>query len=250
MRKWISIPAVVVAVVIAYASWMRWSNGDRRASSAESLRQIGLALENYYSVYKEYPPSKLNGHSWRIRCVPFITSSPLFEHYDFDAPWDSVGNMTIHSRPLRNGKGPDPDALDVCGVPYAFQGSEELDYQTMFLMVVGDNAYGDPYRGRNKDELTDSLECTIAVAETARRDVHWLYPLDFDVDELSLRINDGPSSISSRDPRGPLVLFADGGVYRLNPAIDVDTMKALITINGNEDVSRARLMERGVLTEP
>jgi prepilin-type processing-associated H-X9-DG protein len=75
-------------------------------------------------------------------------------------------------------------------------------------------------------------------------------PTDFLVDQISLTVNDGPNSISSDHPRGPAVLFCDGSVYRLNPSIDRDTLKAMLTINGGEDVSRTKLLKNGLLIEP
>lgn len=250
MRNLVLAICTILLLIAAYVLWSNWDLRHARTVGAQNLRQIGLALQNYHSAYKTFPPAHLNDHSWRIRCNPFLISSPLFMHYDFDSPWDSVDNLTIHRRPLRSGKGPDPDGLVICGVPYAYHADEPLADQTAFLMLVGDDAFSGRDHGRTMSEISDPLDCTIAVAETSQRDIHWLHPLDFDVDKLSFAINDGPASISSDDPLGPLVLFADGGVYRLNSTIDADTLRALITINGNEDVSRDRLLARGLLIEP
>ncbi len=251
MRKLILVICCILLPIAARALWSHWDLNRGRVTGSQNLRQIGLALQNYHAAYKTFPPAHLNGHSWRIRCNPFMISSPLYMHYDFDAPWDSVENMTIHARPLRSGKGPDPDALVVVfRMPSFFQSTEELPDQTSFLMLVGDDAFSGHDHGRSMSEISDPHDCTIAVAETSRRDIHWLHPIDFDVNDMSFEINNGVVSISSDDPRGPLVLFADGGVYRLNPTMDADTLRALITINGNEDISRDRLVARGLLIEP
>lgn len=249
MRKLILSICLILLLVAGYAIWPGWDSHRTRASSAQNLRAIGMALHNYHSAYKTFPPPNLNGHSWRIRCNPFMISSPLFMHYDFNASWDSVGNRTIHARPLRSGKGPNPDERVICGVPYAFHVNEHMGDETTFLMLVGEDAFGGD-GGRNISDISDPLECTIAAAETSRRDIHWLRPTDFDVTNLSLTINAGINSISSDDPHGPLVLFADGAVYRLNPTIDAGTLRALITASGNEDVSRDRLVADGTLVDP
>lgn len=249
MRRFILAFCFIVVPIAGYALWSRWDMHRTRVSSAQNLRAIGMALHNYHSAYKTFPPPNLNGHSWRIRCNPFMISSPLFMHYDFNATWDSVDNRTIHKRPLRSGKGPDPDARVICGVPFAFHVNDQMGDETAFLMMVGDVAFGGD-NGRKISDIDDPLECTIAVAETSRRDIHWLRPTDFDISELAPTLNDGINSISSDNPRGPLVLFADGAVYRLNPSIDSDTLSSLITVNGNEDVTRDRLIADGTLIEP
>ena len=117
-------------------------------------------------------------------------------------------------------------------------------------MLVGDDAFGKPDGWRAIDEIVDGLDTTIAVVETARTDVHWLSPEDLNAATMSFTVNDGPNSISSRHPRGPAVLFGDGAVYRLNPDIDPDTLRALITIDGAEDISRNRLVDAGLLVDP
>ncbi|MCM2375260.1 DUF1559 family PulG-like putative transporter [Aporhodopirellula aestuarii] len=249
MRNLTITICVFLMPILGYALWSNWDSHQTRVSPDQNLRAIGMALHNYHAAYKTFPPPNLDGHSWRIRCNPFMISSPLFMHYDFNATWDSVDNRTIHSRPLRSGKGPHPDELVICGIPYAFRVNEQMDNHTAFLMVVGDDAFG-AVQGRKITDVTDPPECTIAVVETARRDIHWLQPMDLDGSELAPTVNDGNTSISSDDPRGPLVLFVDGAVYRLNPAIDPGTLRALITVNGEEDVSRDRLIASGMLIEP
>ena len=99
-------------------------------------------------------------------------------------------------------------------------------------------------------DIVDGTESTIALAETTRTDIHWLSPRDFLFDQMSFSVNDGPNSISSDHPRGPAVFFCDGAVFRLNPAIDRDTLRAMLTINGGEDIDRNRLIKNGLIVEP
>ncbi len=179
----------------------------------------------------------------------------MYSEYRFDQLWDSTANITLDTRLLpskkseisRDGKRP----MDVHGIPYAYPCKYALTvHDASYLMIVGDSAFGKPNGWRLASEIVDGLESTISVAETKRHDIHWLSPQDFLIDEMSLTVNDGPNSISSDHSRGPAVLFCDGIVYRLNPAIDRDTLKSLLTINGGEDVSRDRLVKNGLLVEP
>lgn len=101
---------------------------------------------------------------------------------------------------------------------------------------------------RRRDEITDPLDCTLVAAETIPTTIHWLAPQDFDVERMSLKVNDSAAlSISRTHPRGPAVLFADGQVFRLPPDIDENTLRAMITINGGEPIDRNHFSDRKIL---
>ncbi len=71
---------------------------------------------------------------------------------------------------------------------------------------------------------------------------------ELDIDTMSFRINDQTSpSISSNDARGPVVCFADGTVFRISPSTPERIVRALITINGGEKISREQLVQEGFL---
>ena len=65
-----------------------------------------------------------------------------------------------------------------------------------------------------------------------------------------MRVNTGPNSISSLHPSGPAVLFCDWKVFRLNPSIDADTLRALLTVDGGEQIARDQLIATGLLLPP
>ena len=179
----------------------------------------------------------------------------MYNEYRFDQKWNSTANITLDTRSLRSKKSEiqngDGVSMSVHGIPYAYPCKYDLTvHNASYLMIVGNNAFGKPEGWRVPSEIVDGMESTIAVAETKRTDIHWLSPRDFVFDQMSLTVNDGPNSISSDHPRGPAVLFCDGVVYRLNPAIDRDTLRAMLTINGGEDVSRVRLVKNGLIVEP
>lgn len=178
----------------------------------------------------------------------------MYSEYRFDEPWDSEANFSIDTRPLPSKKTITETgemAMEPHGIPYPYPCEYSLDYHyASYLMLVGDDAFGKPQGWRTRSEIVDGLESTIAIAETRQTDVHWLSPVDLNVEAMSFTVNDGPNSISSRHPRGPAVMFCDGAVFRLNPLIDSGTLKALVTINGGEEVSRDQLVDRGLLISP
>jgi len=247
----ICLLAVVLATVSFFTAWAyNWaSQRVIEANCAGNMKTIALALENYQSMHKRYPSPDFGGHSWRIRCLPFVLASSMYNQYRFDQRWDSTENITLDMRLLQNKK--DDVSMSVHGIPYAYPCKYNLDvHGASYLMIVGDNAFGKPDGWRVSTEIVDGLETTISVAETKRTEIHWLSPKDFVFDQMSLVVNDGPNSISSDHPRGPAVIFCDGAVYRLNPAIDRDTLLAMLTINGGEDLSRRRLVTGGLLVQP
>ncbi len=234
---------VVAAVAVVVAAKRRADLDTAELHRKHDFMFVGVALSSYTETHSHYPAARVDGHSWRIRLLPYMWSSPQYEHYRFDLPWTAEGNVDLHTRPLQ-GKAGAPRAW---GHPYGPPLDHDPIGETPYLMVVGEDAFAHATRPRKSDEITDGLENTIAVVEVVNSSVHWLSPVDLEFDSMSFKINDGPQSISSSHPAGPMALFADGVVFRLNPEIPAETVRALCTINGGEDLSRDALVEQGLL---
>ncbi|MDM4019444.1 DUF1559 domain-containing protein [Roseiconus lacunae] len=235
----LAIPIVVLLGSLVDSA----SKRAHEISCGNNLKQIGLAIENYHTSYNVYPSPNFGGHSWRIRSLGFLMASSMHSNYNYDQSWDSDLNYSLDSRPLPTKS----DKLVIYGMPgtYACTTDGDGTHETAYSMVVGASAFGKP------DDITDGLETTIAVAETRSRDIHWLEPVDFDATNMSFVVNDfGTLSISSDHPRGPAVLFGDGAVYRLSPRTDPQIVKAMVTIDGGEELDRDRLVLDGVLVAP
>ncbi|MGN6544999.1 MAG: DUF1559 family PulG-like putative transporter [Aureliella sp.] len=163
-KRFLVAVSLTAAIALIVAAWVHARASSAGSVCAENLRQIGLGLANYESVWKKYPPASLGGHSWRIRCVPMLISSPLYSNYDFDQRWDSDDNMTVDQRPIPYGKGPPEIARteSIVGMPFAYQCESGLGtHSTAFLMVVGPDAFGMPEECRAAREITDNLETVI-----------------------------------------------------------------------------------------
>jgi hypothetical protein len=236
----------LVAVALASGVILAVRRGVSRATELHcqnNLRQIGLALANYHDTYLAFPPARDGGHSWRIRALPFMWASPQYSAYDFDQPWNAENNITIDTRPLPSKDG----ELVVMGNPYGPPCDRDDPHATSYLAIVGQQAFANPDAARKPSDILDGLENTIAVAEVAGSNVHWLSPVDLEFESMSFVINVGPHSISSHHPSGPAVLFGDGAVYRINPAIDPEIVRAMCTIDGGEPISRDSLVAKGLL---
>jgi len=240
---------VIAAAVLVTLVALHAQKRNKEIACGDNLAYIRMAIRNYHDVHRRFPSPDAGGHSWRIRIVPFLFASAMYEQYRFEESWDSENNITLDSRPLpvKDG-GPDRPH----GMPFPYECSQDADSRSMtgFLMFVGENAFGKPEGYRQRSEIADSLDCTLVAAETIPTTIHRLEPKDFDVELMSFRINDREArSISSAHPRGPAVLFADGQVFRISPGIDAKTLRAMTTINGAEDLDRKRLIDRKILRE-
>ena len=228
------------------AAFILVRRGASRAAElhcTNNLKQIGLALWNYHDTNSAFPASRDAGHSWRIRVLPFMWSSPQYSVYDFDKTWNSENNITIDTRPLPNKSG-EPV---VFGNPYGPACDVDDPHVTSYLLIVGDDAFAHPTHTRTKADISDGLENTIAAVEIVGSDVHWLSPVDLEFDTMSFAVNGGPQSVSSLHPSGPAVLFCDGAVFRVNPAIDPEMVRGMCTIRGGERISRDSLIAEGLL---
>ena len=118
-------------------------------------------------------------------------------------------------------------------------------------MLVGPTAFGKPDGFRQGSELTDGLDTTLSIVETRQRNIHWLQPIDLEVEAMSFIVNDRSDlSISSDHRRGPMVVFCDGLAFRLNPNTDPKIVQSLVTINGGEVIERDQLVLNGILIAP
>lgn len=235
---------VAVATIITAMILVR--RGASRAAEVQcknNLKQIGLALWNYHDTYSAFPAARDAGHSWRIRVLPFMWSSPQYSVYDFDQAWNAKNNITIDTRPLPSKS----DELVVYGNPYGPPCDVNDPHVTSYLLIVGHDAFAHPNQTRKQGDISDGLENTIAAGEVASSDVHWLSPVDLELNTMSFAINKGPQSISSCHPSGPAVLFCDGAVFRINPAIDAEIVRGMCTISGGEQISRDSLIAEGLL---
>jgi prepilin-type N-terminal cleavage/methylation domain-containing protein/prepilin-type processing-associated H-X9-DG protein len=81
----IAIIGILVALLLPAVQFARES--ARRAQCSNSLKQFGLALANYESVFKVFPSTDVpNGFSVQARLLPHIEQSGLQDMLDFTKP--------------------------------------------------------------------------------------------------------------------------------------------------------------------
>lgn len=203
-----------------------------------SLGNIGFGIDGYRWKYNSFPPGYVADpggrplHSWRVLLLPFMERSEEYALYCFEEPWDSPRNRVVARAVAFRSPFRCPAAVLKDPTP-----SECTDY----VGVFGPNTIFQGPRPTRPEEVLDGLEATILAVETLAAHIVWSEPRDFDVREMSFKVNDVlPQAIRSRHAGGAHVLCADGSVKFLANATDPAVIKAMTTIAGHEGVRLPR----------
>ena len=186
-----------------------------------------MAVANYNEVEGHFPPPYRAGEdgrplqSWRVLILPYISQQDLYGAVVPDEPWDGPNNGPLAGRMPKL---------------YALHG----DYKpgattTNYLAVVGPQTIWRPGQPVTAKDVTDGPTNTIVIPENRGMNVHWMEPRDLEFATMDWAIN-SPRGISSKYD-APAAVFLDGSVRRLNPAIRPEVLRALVTIDGGEQVS-------------
>lgn len=89
----IAIIGILVGLLLPAVQAAR--EAARRMQCSNNLKQNALALHNYESSYKTFPPCGIqsNQMSWSVMILPFIEQTNLFDRFDF-----REGNWRAHGR--------------------------------------------------------------------------------------------------------------------------------------------------------
>jgi hypothetical protein len=202
----------------------------RRAASMNNLRQIAVAMLNYLTVNKTFPPAYSTDPSgkpllsWRVLILPYLEEGVLYKQFHLDEPWDSEHNKALIAR-----------------MPQVYRNPNLAAGQGMtnYLTVRGPNTI---FPGKEKigvRDVTDGLSNTIITVEVPpNKAVIWTQPDDFEYDPQN-----PAKGLSGLRPNSFLAGFADGSVRAIANAIDPTILKYLFERN-DKQVIPAEEMER------
>jgi len=217
----VGIIGVLVAMLLPNVRVSR--EAARRSQCNNNLRQIGIALFNYEADHKALPPAytvNADGkplHSWRTLILPYIEQKALYEKIDLSKAWDDPVNKA---------------AYDSNVSVYRCPSANSPVGQTTYLAVVAPGSCLQAAKPRPVAEITDSYDTTLMVIEVdAGRAVHWMSPSDASEPVV---LNFGQAKPQSH-VTGTQGLFAAGKVQFLNQATKPQTLRAMISIAGNDD---------------
>ena len=218
----IAILGVLIALMMPSTCGSR--EGARRSQCKNNLKQILLALHNYHDVYQAFPPawtvdaSGRRMHSWRTLILPYLDQRPLYEQIDLTKPWNDPVNLEAAKQ-----------------VPFAYRcpSATHDPGQTIYMALVGEDAFLRPTTARPISEITDGTSNTVAVIEvTAKQAVPWMAPQDADP-KIFVGMK---GQTESHHTGGEHVGMADGAVRFLSSDLDEETRKGLFTATGGETI--------------
>ena len=248
----IAIFSILIALIVPAVQSAR--EAARRTGCQNNLRQIGVALNNFESAHRTYPPGRdahqNHHHSWATAVLPYLDQASVFQQYDYDHAWNHAVNVPVIKSDVPVFLC--PSAIEswsgktdyggnfgttLTGLDPGF--SHGLGWEAGVLLVVR-MPYGSIFRKRpvTMAEIRDGASNTIAVVEDADRDAHeggrW-GDGHSGVAHDNGPVNNSPSSeIYSRHPGGAYVLMTDGSVRFLNESLDLGVLGALCTRAGGE----------------
>jgi prepilin-type N-terminal cleavage/methylation domain-containing protein/prepilin-type processing-associated H-X9-DG protein len=89
----IAIIGILVALLLPAIQAAR--EAARRATCVSNMRQIGLAVLNFESARRAFPPAHIDTprrHSGFAYILPYMEEQALYDQYDFDTHWSSGEN--------------------------------------------------------------------------------------------------------------------------------------------------------------
>ena len=134
------------------------ASASARQKAINNLKQIMLALHNYYDTNGHFPPPVLTGpdgktpYSWRVAILPYLEQTELYKRYKFDEPWDSDNNKRLLEQ-----------MPPVLRDPTADRHSTDTSY---FALVGAETCFGEKGgTGTTFAEIKDGTANTIMVVE-------------------------------------------------------------------------------------
>ncbi|MBP3958508.1 sigma-70 family RNA polymerase sigma factor [Gemmata sp. G18] len=149
----------------------RIAGAVQRAKSANTLKQILIAIHNYADAYGAVPQDIVdkNGKpllSWRVAILPFVEHERLYKEFKLDEPWDSATNKKLLAQ-----------------MPNLFRVTDQAkgETKTYYRVFSGPGAAFETGQKLTFAGITDGLSNTIGVVE-AGPPSEWTKPGDIAYD--------------------------------------------------------------------
>lgn len=192
-----------------------------RQKSANSMKQIAIALHSYHDVNGHFPTDVRDKAgkallSWRVHLLPYLEQQHLYLQFKMDEPWDSEANkklIPLMPKVLRSPR----------------QGAATKD-RTTYLAPLGKGFISDAPKGLKFSEITDGSSNTIMVVEADdEQAVIWTKP-----DDLKIDAKNPSKGLLGHYMTGVHALLADGSVTFLPKSMPAADLWALFTRDGGE----------------
>jgi hypothetical protein len=203
------------------------------------LKQIGLALSNYYTFYGRLPPAYLANekgepvHSWRVLLLPFLACEHIYYRYDFAEPWNGPHNVAL-AQSLVGWQ------ANVFACPRTAGDTDRANY----VAIVGRGTLWPKSGPATIPGGLSRQTGTILIIEIDAPDIHWMEPRDLDVDEVK-------ASLTSAMRQGSSLNFVTGSdaLGKIAGEIGPEALTRLLTIEQPEPAPNPReILERRLAT--
>lgn len=242
----IATTGVLVALLLPAVQQAR--EAARRTQSMNNLKQLGLALHNYYDTFKQLPNGTIPNDnlepedrlSWIVSILPFIEQGALYDRFDREEGWKSEANSRFSSvviPTLVHPSNPQQQQLVNGFGTTSYLGMAGVGANAPNLPVNDPKAGMFGYNRKTRfQDVRDGLSNTIMVGE-AEDPQPWAAGGEATIRPLTQQpyINGG-NGFGSRSAGGANFLLGDGSVRFISENIDPDVMEALSTIRGGERI--------------
>jgi hypothetical protein len=217
-----------------------------RTQCINHLKQIGLAMLNYYDAHKQLPPAVVYDqdgkplYSWRVLLLPYLEQDNLYKQFKLNESWDSPDNIRllqqrppVYAHPGAPNADPTLTFFQVFDGPaggkrpralFASKGSERIPCKDLFDPQQAMSLFQSAPLIKISD-MVDGTAGTIMVAEAADG-VPWTKPADLEFEP------DRPlPKLGGHMPGVSLVLLGDASVRTLTPAVSDQTLRAAILMD-------------------
>ncbi len=212
---------VLVALLLPAVQAAR--EAARRMQSSNNLKQIGLAMHNYYDTYKHFPSRATYAKdgtpllSWRVQLLPFLEQGELYKKFHLDEPWNSE-----HNRKL----------IDQMPPLYRSASAKPSSSHASYLVPAGKGSIFEGRDGTEFRSITDGTSNTIlAIEVNDETSVIWTKPDDF-----TYNVEKPLLGLGSAHPGGFQVVLADGSVHFISAAVDSELFLRMLMMADGQRV--------------
>jgi hypothetical protein len=189
-------------------------DASRRMRSIDNLKQIGLAMHNYYDAHKHLPPPAIYSPdgkpllSWRVILLPYLEQNALYKEFHLDEPWDSPHNLKLAQT-----------------LPVDFLSPKSKIKEpgrTNYVLPVGPGTMFEGHEGKTFKEITDGISRTIMAVEVDdEHAVIWSKP-----DDLPYDPKEPAKSLGGHFKDVFVALMGDGAVRVFPLSIPADDLRS------------------------
>jgi hypothetical protein len=194
----------------------------QRMQSMNNLKQIALAMHNYHSSNKRFPPASIYSKegkpllSWRVMVLPWMEQKELYKQFHLDEPWDSPNNIKLIDKMPNIYRSPTSKLKE--------QG------RTNYVVPVGPGTVFEGKEGMKLKDIKDGTSKTIMAVEVDDdHAVIWTKP-----DDLNFDPKEPTKGLGGHFKNVFLALACDGAVQTFPLLFPAEDLRAWFTAAGRE----------------